>query len=248
MAIPEVRFSKLPVIGSDFPPIPRPPSRENEPDDDFQDIQYAAALTGVFRGWDIGFYWANIYAEKTYVKLLSPGPAGQSVRRHARINMLGTSSNLALGNWLLKAEASWFHGLRYTNMPGTAYDRLVLGGGVEYSGFSEAIVSLEVVNRHILDYSSLLELAPDETLENESQWALRITRNFMNDTLTLNLFVSISGLEAEDGAFERLDAGYDINDAVSIEGGVVFYQSGGKGLLKNVVANDRLFAVVKYRF
>ena len=70
----------------------------------------------------------------------------------------------------------------------------------------------------------------------------------MNDTLTLTLLASTFGIKADDGAFQRLEAEYDISDAVSIRGGVVFYQSGDKGLYQDVDANDRLFAVLKYSF
>ncbi len=248
MAIPEVRFSKLPVLGSDFYPssVSRPP--EDKPDNGFQDVPYAAALTGVFSGWDIGFYGASIYADQAYAELVSPAPPGQFVRKHARINMLGTAANLAAGNWLLKAEAAWIRGLRYTNTPGTEYTRLDLGGGVEYSGFSEATVSLEAANRQIFDYHLRIEQPPDETRENAFQWALRITKDFLNDTLTLTVLASTFGITADDGAFERLDAEYDLTDAVSVRGGVVFYQAGDKGVFQDVAANDRLFVVLKYNF
>ena len=69
-----------------------------------------------------------------------------------------------------------------------------------------------------------------------------------NDTLTFSLLVSTFGIKADDGAFERLDAEYDITDAVSVRGGVVFYQSGEKGIFKGISANDRLFFEVKYSF
>ncbi len=248
MAIPEVRFSKLPVFGSDFYPLPAPRPPEGEPEEGFQDMQAAVSLTGVFSGWDIGFYWANIYDEQPYAELVSSGPPAQFVRNHARINMLGTAANLARGNWLLKAEAAWFSGLQYTNTPGVEYDRLDLAGGVEYTGFSEATVSLEAVNRHIFDYNDLLELPPDEKGENEFQWALRIAKDFINDTLTLTLLASTLGIKADDGAFTRFDGEYDLSDALSIRGGVIFYQSGDKGRFKDAGANDRLFLAVKYSF
>ena len=248
IAIPEVRFSKLPVFGSDFFPFPTPRPPEDKPDDGFENMQYAAALTGVFSGWDIGFYGADIYADQTYAVLTSPGPPEQFVRKHARINMLGSAANLAVGNWLMKAEAAWFNGLRYTNTPGITYSRLDLGGGIEYTGFTEATISLEAANRHIFDYSPSLKQPPDEVRQNEFQWSFRIMKDFLNDTLTVMLLASTFGIKADDGAFERLEAEYDITDAVSIRGGLVFYQSGDKGLFQDVDANDRLFMVLTFNF
>ena len=248
IAIPEVRFSKTPVFGSDFYPYPLPRPVEVVPDDGFENTQFAAALVGIFSGWDIGLYGANIYADQSYGEYVSPGGPVQLVRKHARITMLGMAANLAVGNWLLKGEGGWFDGLRYTNTPGIEYSRLDLGGGVEYSGFSEAIVSLEAVNRHIFDYNQQLRQFPDEIRANEFQWSLRITKDFINDTLTLTLLGSTFGVKADDGSFARLDAEYDVTDTVSIRGGAVFYQSGDKGLFQDVAANDRLFAVCKYNF
>jgi len=248
MAIPEVRFSKWPVFGSDFFPAPVPLSPKDEPDNGFEDGQYAAALSGVFSGWDIGFYGADIYADQTYAEPVSPALPAQLVRKHARVKMLGSATNLAIGNWLLKAEVAWLDDLRYTNTPGSEYTRIDLGGGVEYTGFSEATVSLEAANRHIRDYDSRLEQAPDEIRKNEFQWALRFTKDFINDTLTLTLLASTFGIKADDGAFERLDAEYDITDALAIRGGIVLYQAGDKGLFQDVDGNDRCFVVMKYHF
>jgi len=248
IALPEVRFSKLPAYGSDFFPSTEPLPPEVVPDDGLGEMQYAASLTGVFSGWDIGFHWADVFSDQTYAQLVSPGPPPQFLRKHPRVRMLAAAANLARGNWLLKAEAAWFGGLRFSNTPGLEHSRFDLGGGVEYAGLSKATIRLEAVNRHTADYDSQLELPPDETREDEFQWALRYTREFMNDTLTVNLLTSAAGIRADEGAFERLDVEYEVTDDVSVRVGVVLYQSGDKGLLKNVDANDRLFAVVRYNF
>ena len=62
MWIPEIRFSKRPVFGSDFYPFPVPMPPAEEPDNgfEFDDAEWAAALVGTFSGWDMGFYWAYI--------------------------------------------------------------------------------------------------------------------------------------------------------------------------------------------
>jgi hypothetical protein len=250
MWIPEIRFSKRPVFGSDFYPFPVPMPPAEEPDNgfEFDDAEWAAALVGTFSGWDIGFYWAYIYDDQAHMVLVSPGPPEKRVRQHARNNMLGTAGNVAIGNWLLKGEIALFEGLEYTNTPGVDYFRLDVGGGVEYSGFHETLISLEAVNRHIFDYNPLLELPGDEVGEDEFQWAFRFVKDFMNDTLTLYLVASTFGVKADDGAFERLAVEYDITDAVSVKGGVVFYQSGDKGRFRDVSQNDRLFLDVRYSF
>jgi hypothetical protein len=250
MWIPEIRFSKRPVFGSDFYPFPVPLPPVEDPGNgfEFEDAEWAAALVGTFSGWDMGFYWAYIYDDPAHLVLVSPDPFEQRIRQHARVHMLGTACNVAIGNWLLKMEIALLKGLEYTNTPGVDYFRLDLGGGVEYSGFHETLISLEAVNRHIFDYDPLLELPGDELREDEFQWAFRFVRDFMNDTLTLYVVASTFGVKAEDGAFERLALEYDITDAIAVMGGVVFYQSGEKGRFSDVSQNDRLFLDVRYSF
>ena len=248
MVIPEIRFSKLPVFGSDFYPSPVPLPPADMPKDAFGNPEYAAALTGIFSGWDIAFYWANIYDDQSYARVLSPGPPPQLILKHARINMLGAAFNIAAGNWLFKAESAWLDGIQYTNTPGVKYSRIDLGAGIEYSGFQDTTLSLEVANRHINDFNQNLKLAPDELREDEFQWVARIMKNYLNDTLTLTLLASTLGIKADDGAFQRLDAEYDVTDAISIRGGVVFYQSGDKGTFKSIGDNDRLFLEFRYSF
>jgi len=109
-------------------------------------------------------------------------------------------------------------------------------------------LNLEVANRHINGFNKELKLPPEELLENEFQWVARITKNFINDTLTLTLLASTFGIKADDGAFQRLGAEYDVTDAISVRGGVVFYQPGDQGKFKNVGDNDRFFLELKYSF
>jgi len=248
MVIPEIRFSKLPVFGSDFYPSPVPLPPADMPEDAFGNPEYAAALTGIFSGWDIAFYWANIYDDQSYSQVTSPGPPPQLILKHARINMLGAAFNIAAGNWLLKAESAWLDGIKYTNTPGVKYSRIDLGAGIEYSGFQDATLSLEIANRNINGFNEELKLPPAELRENEFQWVARIMKSYLNDTLTLTLLASTFGIKADDGAFQRLDAEYDVTDAISIRGGVVFYQSGDKGKFKNIGDNDRLFLEFRYSF
>ena len=118
--IPEIRFSMLPVFGSDFYPfpVPMPPAEDPENGFEFGDAEWAVALVGTFSGWDLGFHWAYIYDDRAHVVLISPGPPEQRVRRHARNHMLGAEGNAytaafaPLGkdvNRVLLLYLAWFH-------------------------------------------------------------------------------------------------------------------------------------------
>lgn len=162
--------------------------------------------------------------------------------------MFGIAANLALGNWLVKAEAALLDGLESFNCPGEEFARLDGLIGVEYSGFKETSISLELADRHLLNYQKALATGPDRTQEDEFQAVVRYTRDFWNDTLTLTCLASVFGPSNADGAFERLSLEYDLSDRVEILAGIVLYQSGDRPSMQNIGDNDRLFLEWTYRF
>ena len=162
--------------------------------------------------------------------------------------MFGVAFNAAVGNWLLKTEAAYIDGFEFSNEPGKDYSRIDVLAGIEYSGFKDTAVSIEAVNRHINDFDESLEPPPDEALENEFQWVARLTRTFLNETLTLTFLASAWGQTGQYAAFQRFCAEYDATDAVKITGGVVLYQSEHITKYGNIGDNDRLFIEFKYSF
>ena len=87
-----------------------------------------------------------------------------------------------------------------------------------------------------------------EAQEDEFQWVVRLTRDFLNETLTFTLLASTFGGTGEDGAFQRFSAEYDITDSLQIAGGVVLYKSGDLARFRNIGDNDRLFCQIKYSY
>lgn len=70
--------------------------------------------------------------------------------------------------------------------------------------------------RHIHGFRRILEGSPESPKRNDGQIALRINRDFMNDTLALTaLFISF-GERAQHGAIQRFTATYDIADGWSM--------------------------------
>ena len=245
MVIPEIRFSKKPVFGSDFFPADQPLPPQDVPSDGLNNAGYAAAINGIFSGWDIAFYFADIYSDQTHIE---SGENGAAEQKHARIKMVGTASSIARGNWLTKLELALFDGLKFTNTPGEEFSRLDTAAGIEYSGFTEATVSVEVANRHIIDFDQALRQPPDDRRENEFQYALRATKTFINDTLNVIFIASTFGIKVQDGFSERLTAEYDLTDAIEITAGIVLYQSGDTNRFPGLDDNDRVFIEIKYSF
>jgi hypothetical protein len=119
--------------------------------------------------------------------------------------------------------------------------------GVEYYGFNNTNIAIEIVNRHILDYQR--NMRPIFGVrENQVETALRITRSFMNERLDVTLLGIIFGTKAQDGSIVRAEARYDVMDGLEIGLGMVFYQEGETPLFSNIARNDRIFFEVKYSF
>jgi hypothetical protein len=248
ITIHEIRFNKNPEFGSDFYPSLTPPPHEDKPDSSCNNTEYATAINGIFSGWDVSFYWADFYNDMPHFELKVTGLPPQIEWNHARQKMAGAAFNSAIGNWLIKTEAAYINGFEFFNAPGKDYSRTDILAGIEYSGFKDTTFSIEAVNRHINHFDQILKLPPDQAQEDEFQWVVRLTRDFLNDTLTLTLLASTFGGTGQDGAFQRFSAEYDITDSIELAGGVVLYQSGDLERFRNIGDNDRLFCEIKYSY
>ena len=243
--IHEARFDKNPVYNSDFYPGKQPLPPEEKPDLSFDNQQYALALNGIFSAWDLSLYGAWVFDGRAHV---TQDVDGSLYREHSRVFMTGVTANVAFGNWLLKGEGAWFDGLEFANLEDEDFSRLDLMGGIEYLGFSETALSLEIVNRHLVDFDEQLTLSPDIAQEDTIQTVAKLIRDFANDTIQLRILLSFFGAHGEDGMFERFQLDYDFNDAVTLTGGVIFYQSGDQGALSEIEDNDRVFFEFSYEF
>ena len=246
LAIPEIRFNKNPEYGSDFYPADLPPVREDTPESGFEHMEYALSASGVFSGWDVAFYWADVYSDAPHLKRL-PG-LFQVELAHAHLNLYGAAFDVALGNWLLKAEVAYITGLKYFNTADETYSRTDVGAGIEFSGFSKTILGLEVVQRHIHDYEDVLENEPDNLEKISTQSAAMLTKTWLNETLSLTILASAFGTDFKKGSLQRYELAYDISDGLLVKGGLVAYQSGATTGFNNIGDNDRLFLEFKYSF
>ncbi len=269
IAVPEIRFDKLPPAGSDFVPagalLPGvgklPP--EEVPDDLSGDTEWAAAAMGIFHGWDVSFHFARYWEDWPHVALvpLTPENPFGIVQKHSRVTLVGSGANYTLGSWLLKGEVAYLDGLDYAvgdtvlvtefgafPVPtGTVEtSRVDAMGGVEYYGFTDTTIALEVVNRHINDYERRMRLF--DARQDEIEAALRISMDFFNARLHTTALGVIFGEKAQDGSIVRLSAEYELRDALLVGGGLLLYQNGDPLEFSEIDENDRIFLETKYSF
>ncbi len=210
-------------------------------------MQYAFAANGVFRGWDLSFYAADVLDQKWHF-IENPRPnTPLSDRTVAKVKMLGSAVNISEGSWLLKAEAAFLDGVKYNNTPDDK-QRLDALIGFEYMGIAETTLSLELANRHIFDHEAKMQIQADFVDENEMQTAIRATRSFLNETIDLTALVSMFGEKWENGGFARVWVEYELMDAVNLNFGLVDYIGGEKPFTESIKDNDRVFADIQYSF
>lgn len=244
IAVHEIKSDKNPEFGSDYYPSDTKLPDNNTPESNAANTEYAAALNGVFTGWDISFYYANYYNSYAHVEMED----FELTREYERLNMFGSAYNVVLGSWILKAEVASVHGLKYFQTDDDKFSRTDVLVGFDFSGIKDTDITIEVLNRHIHKFDEILKDDPDNAKEDQFYAAYSIRTRFLNDTLEFQIFGIFYDLDADGGALQRYSLEYDVIDALSIKGGVIFYQSGEMTAFKNVAENDRLFAELKYSF
>ena len=118
-------------------------------------------------------------------------------------------------------------------------------GGVEYYGFDDIQIAFEVVNRHIFDYDRGMK---PFRKEDELESALRVTLDLLNERLQMTALGFVLGTHAQNGSVVRLEANYDLRDALAVGGGLVLYQEGDNPAFDQIGKNDRLFLRIEYSF
>ena len=258
IAVHEITFNKDPVIGSDFYPLPqqspfgagRWPPKEEVLSHGGANTEYGTELKGIFSGWDLAFYWAQYFDDSAHLEIeFTPEGIPDPRLRHSRLTLLGTSADVALGNWLFKGDAAHISGFAFNNVSGNKVRQDVLAG-VEYSGITDVTLALEVVNRHYPDFESAMADFPDGASMEVIQYALVYFQDFMNQTVTVQGILLAFGKAADEGNFQRYSVEYDVFDDFTVTAGVLIVQSAGNTnpLFQAARLNDRVFFDSKLSF
>ncbi|WP_373002279.1 DUF1302 family protein [Sulfurimonas sp.] len=251
MVIPENRImieaparSEFFPVDAIFPVAPNPFIELETPNTSWNNMQYAFGANGVFSGWDLSFYAADVLDQKWHID------PDTMTRKVTKVQMLGSAINIASGSWLLKSEVALLDGVKY-NSTRDAKSRLDALIGFDYMGIKDTVLSVEVANRHIFDYEAQMSKVvprPDYVDEDEVQTALRATKSFYNDSLNATALLSIFGSSWQNGGFARIWIEYEVADAIGLNAGIVEYIDGDKPLMKAIKDNDRVFADITYSF
>lgn len=219
ISILEHRYDENPVYGHYLYPVNAPPSSEIIPSNTLDNSEIGVEISKTFSGWDFSLYGGHFYNDQaTY---LSTTPL---IMKHEKISMLGTSLGLARGNVLYIVELAHFNDIRFMNSE-QGYARTDLLVGFEYSGWTETTIAMDYVRRHLHQFNTVLEHSPEKPKETEHGVALRISSDFLHDTLQLTGLIMVYGEHNQYEAMERVTLRYNIVDDWSVTTGLVLYQA-----------------------
>jgi len=242
MAIPEIRLNKTAPARSAFDASNGAPPPQDTPADDLANMEFAARVQGNFSGWDVALQAANVFNDGAHKETVQ----GVTRLRHARVNMVGVSADMAVGNWLFKGEAATINGLKTLAVPNRDFTRSDVLLGLEVSTIADLSISAEVVNRHLYGWDATLKA---EGLRQDTQeYALRISGDYLRDRLHLSALMSRLSPLARGGGFSRASVAYDLQDALTITGGITLYRGGTRAPFKGLGDNDRVFLEIKKSF
>lgn len=250
IAIPEIRFSDLPSFGSDFNPQgfgpPAPIFNEQSPDD-FENWEAAAAVRGIFEGWDISFHYAYFFDDNPVARPLIFQLGAPVKFVHPRLHLFGAGGNYTFGSWLIKGELVYIEGLQYTG-DNDHRGRIDALFGIEYYGISENTFAFEVTERHVIGHNAFIRAAPNFVRQDKIDYALRWSADWMNARLTTTVVGVLLGHKFQDGAIIRAQADYDFMDGLTGTIGILMFQAGTFPPINRFASNDRVFIDIKYSF
>ncbi len=224
----EQREDKLPPFGGDFNPSPVKVAGQKKPNE----ITYALNISGEFSGFDLDFYFADVYPNFEF----SPR---NDVNIENKITMYGAAATLVSGSWLIKTELAYNQDYQYVQFPNKKLDRFDALVGLEYNGIADTTISLDVADKYFVkDYG---------LKQHNYQGALRVTSDFMHETLHANYLISAFGDRFDAGGYQRAWIEYDVTDSIKTTVGVVDYL-GGNLFFDAIEDNDMLFGDFSYSF
>jgi len=239
-------------VDSIFPIAPDPFVSLAQPSNSLENMQYAFAANGVFSGWDLSFYGADVLDSKWHIE----GTLPNATRVVSKIQMLGFAFNIVQGSWLYKSEVALINGIKYNSTPDDKR-RLDTLLGVDYMGIKNTTLSLELANRHIFDYERQMSgvtvsNVPDYVQEDEIQTAIRATHSMQNDTFNATALLSMFGHNWQYGGFFRASLEYDVRDALLIKLGIIDYLNTSikseKPFTDAISNNDKIYIDVTFSF
>jgi hypothetical protein len=210
--------------------------------DPHTDWEAAIRWESQFNGGDLYLMSARVNDNNLSLGALDASHAYLDQRRQT---ITGLGANRALGNWLLKTEiAHWRHVpvATKTPEPWPLHNQTRAMAGLEYSGWSNTSLNIEINHSHTHDHADNLTQSADTT-----GYVVRLRHSAWNDRVTQQFWWI--KLAAEDTQVGRWDLSFDWNDHWTFNLGAVTYTvNSATSLFWPVRYEDSLNFSVHYAF
>jgi hypothetical protein len=164
------------------------------------------------------------------------------------VTVISGEGSMVMGEALIFAEAAITDGLRSWAVPDQDFRRLDVLGGIEWAGWTNHLIALEVCRRHLFDWESSLDNPVDGLLRDRTEIGLRWNGNFHDDTWHTEVQAVFYGSRATGGGYQRAELRHDLFDGMVISLGLMLYHSGDDSSLAYLDNNDRVYLRSSYRF
>ena len=145
----------------------------------------------------------------------------------------------------MKTELAHLEQLKLSFIEEKDFRRTDAAIGVEYAGFEDTMLGLELAGRHLYDIQD--PRLDDVVQDKEWQAALRINQDFMYRRLhTLLVLTAFGALGHDVGGFARGSVAYELSDGLEVRAGAVIYLAGDLPPFNITGSNHRVFVDVKY--
>ena len=211
-----------------------------------QDLEAIGRLNYKFNGGDISFIIGEINWNQTSLQYVGGTEPLLMEYGVDRVKLIGISGNFVSGNYLFKYETALNDGRKFQRinplLEWSEHQQVVTGVGLEYNGFSDTVLSLEVNGSNIIKYTS--DLSVDE---NEEGFIVQARWSGLNDLLSI--YGSYNQLIGDNSTISTLFVEYNLTDDVKLDGRLVVYDANSiSDLFYNFKDQDVVRTSITYSF
>jgi hypothetical protein len=210
---------------------------------------YGVRLSALKEGWDVsGFYYRSLDISPTFYRevALAPVPALIYEPRHERITQSGATLAKDLGSIVLKGEAVYTRGRKFSVLNLNDSDGVVgqnildWAGGLDFTLPADARFNVQLFQRVFFDHSP--DIVPEKR---ENGYSLYLSKKFSGNWEAQTTW--IASLNRTDWLFRpRVQWNFQKNWRLLM--GADVFKGPATGLFGQYATRDRLYSEVRYSF
>jgi len=215
------------------------------PNDGLNDSDVGLRLVSFVSGWDVSINYLYHYVDTPVVRASLQGNGILVQQEYERSHLLGGSASTSLGQWIVRTELAYETDqyLRSeTSFPGVIKTDLAsYVVGLDWQGWSDQFISLQVFQSHILENSS-------QTIQDkqDSKLSFMWESKFLNETLTLEA-LALYSINDEDGV-NQVNLNYNYEANIDVYLGFDHFYGDSQGLFGQFDSSDRVIAGLNWGF